>query len=449
MDRHKLYVSANGVFVGVLSFDSNRDDFEFAYVESWIARDDAFPLSPHIPLSGKAPQHGSIQRFLQNLLPEGRALDVVAITHQVSRSNIFGLVSLLGKEPVGALSFTHTPVDSNLSERSLDMRRPISSEELSRRIQQRDFIPFPVWDGKVRLSVAGYQDKLQVLVEGEHLSLAEGTLASTHILKPESRNPVTHCMVANEHFCMTLAAQLGLEVAPVEIRRIPEPILLIQRFDRTIEPSPVEDKRVARVLRHHVIDGCQALDLPVSLKYERNFGNGSEVRHIREGASYEKLFGIKDFTNPIACRMSLLRWALIQILLGNSDAHAKNISFYMRRSFVEPAPFYDLVSVNVYGTEVEQEVAMGYGDEFLLEKLGAYDLADFCQRISMPAAVLEREITRLAIRAREIAPVHAQSNLYQGQERELVRAISGHVVKQAAKLLQIAPQIKKVDPKLL
>ena len=97
-------------------------------------------------------------------------------------------------------------------------RREISPDELSQRIRERDVIPFPVWDGKVRLSVAGYQDKLQVLVEGERIALADGPLSSTHILKPESRSPVTPCMVANEHYCMTLASRMGLPTAPVSIR---------------------------------------------------------------------------------------------------------------------------------------------------------------------------------------------------------------------------------------
>ena len=123
-------------------------------------------------------------------------------------------------------------------------------------------MPFPVWDGKVRLSIAGYQDKLQVLVEGEQLSLADGSLASTHILKPDSRNPVTPYMVANEHFCMTLAARMELSIAPVAIRRIPEPILLIERFDRQVRIDRADGNTVTAVLRRHVVDGCQALDFP-------------------------------------------------------------------------------------------------------------------------------------------------------------------------------------------
>jgi hypothetical protein len=96
----------------------------------------------------------------------------------------------------------------------------------------------------------------------------DGALSSTHLLKPESGNPYTPFMVANEHYCMSLAARLRLPVAAVRIRRIPEPILLIERFDRHV----VWDRDVGRakgVERRHVIDGCQALDLPSTYSRQR------------------------------------------------------------------------------------------------------------------------------------------------------------------------------------
>lgn len=46
---------------------------------------------------------------------------------------------------------------------------------------------------------------------------------------------------------------------------VPEPVLFVQRVDRREENG--------RVARLHVIDGCQALGLSVSMKYERNYGD--------------------------------------------------------------------------------------------------------------------------------------------------------------------------------
>lgn len=450
MARHSLVVQSHDAPVGELGFESVQDLYSFAYAPTWSQRRDAFPLSPHIPLNGAAPTPGAVQRFLQNLLPEGRALDVTSIAHQISKDNIFGLVSLLGKEPAGGLSFTPAHAEPPQQEPAPPIRRPISNEELSQRIRERDQLPFPVWDGKVRLSVAGYQDKLQVLLEGERISLADGALASTHILKPESRNPVTHHMVANEHFCMTLAARMGLSVASVHIRRIPDPILLVQRFDRQVSFDPADGETAMAVRRLHTIDGCQALDLPVSFKYERNFGHAEAVRNIREGVSFEKLFSLGlHFGNPLLARISLVRWAILQMLLGNSDAHGKNISFFLRGSKLEPTPIYDLVSVNVYGEQVEQEMAMAYGDAFRLEDLSPFALADFAHRTGTQPGLFAREITRMARHVKILAPQVAHSDVYVDEERDLVNTIVQFVSRQADRLLDIATEVPKVAADLL
>ncbi|GJH14592.1 HipA domain-containing protein [Caballeronia novacaledonica] len=468
--EHRLLVATNTEHVGHIGFDAAQDQYTFHYTHEWPGRESAFPLSPHIPLSGEVPRSGVLHRFLANLLPEGRALEIASVMYQMSKDNIFGLVRMLGKEPVGALSFLAEaprgegaggigaaeaepaePAEPAIAIELEPIRREISDEELSARIRERDSgVPFPVWDGKVRLSVAGYQDKLQVLVEDERLYLVDGSLSSTHILKPETRNAHTPFMVANEHFCMTFAARLGLPVAPVTLRRTPEPILLIERFDRVVVPSQENPQEALRVLRRHIIDGCQALDLPVTFKYERNFGNTPDVRNIREGVSFEKLFSLTPhLDNPAAARTYMVRWALLQLLIGNSDAHGKNFSFFVREAGIEPTPMYDLVSVNVYGEAVEQEMAMGYGDEFRIEQVTAYALADFAQRTGTRRSLLAREMQRMANAALKLAPELAREALYTDDERELVQRVSDFVCGQAGLFLKLAPMVPKVDTKLL
>jgi serine/threonine-protein kinase HipA len=460
---HVLNVSTQDGPVGQLGFESQQDIYSFTYDENWQAREAAFPLSPHIPLSGERPKLGTVHRFLANLLPEGRALEVASVMYRMSKDNTFGLVHILGKEPVGALSFTAAPkkvasgedgAESTDAERTAaeendapPVRRVVPNEELSERIRRRDEIPFPVWDRKLRLSVAGFQDKLQVLIEGESLSLVDGgPISSTHILKPESLNPASAFMVANEHYCMTLAASIGLPTAAVEIRRIPEPILLIKRFDREVELDPADGVTALRVRRTHIIDGCQGLDLPVSLKYERNFGNAQAVRDIREGASFEKLFALEPhLENPAHARQIMLRWALFQLFIGNSDAHGKNLSFHVRPAGLSPAPFYDLVSVNAYGNAVEQDMALAYGDAFRLEEVTAFELAYFAQRTGTPRPLLARELTRMAHAITRVAGDLAQSEVYMGEERGLVGRIRDFTTVQVGKLLRLAPELPRID----
>ncbi|HDR9487858.1 TPA: HipA domain-containing protein [Burkholderia aenigmatica] len=448
---HRLRISTNGSLVGQLTYDARQDDYGFSYDPTWQARADAFALSPCIPLDGRSLPVGAVQRFIGNLLPEGRALEVAAAMYQLSKDNVFGLIRMLGKEPVGALSFLPDDGARAQAPDALESeRRVISAEELTDRIRKRDTIPFPVWDGRVRLSIAGHQDKLQVLVEGEQFALVEGALSSTHILKPESGNPHAPFMVANEHFCMTLAARMGLPVAPVEIRRIPEPILLIERFDRIVTTEPDDPTRVSAVRRLHVIDGCQALDLPATLKYERNLGNNADVRNIREGVSFEKLFSLTPcLETPAAARTAMLRWALLQLLIGNSDAHGKNISFFVSGGGLAPAPLYDLVCVNVYGDAYVQDMAMAYGDVFRTEELTAFALADFAHRTQIRPSFVAREMSKMASLARTLAPELAKSDVYAGDERGWVGNISEYVCAQADRVLRIAPMVSRVNVDLL
>ncbi len=140
--------------------------------------------------------------------------------------------------------------------------RVVTSEELQDLITLRQQISIAMWDGKQRLSVAGVQDKLPLLIKSSgEMGFGEGHLASTHILK-FGREPDIH-MVVNEYICMELARLVKLPVAEVRLERFGEPVLLVRRFDRCLSTKGVE--------RLHLIDGCQMLDLPPTYKYERPY----------------------------------------------------------------------------------------------------------------------------------------------------------------------------------
>ncbi|SAL14109.1 HipA domain-containing protein [Caballeronia humi] len=441
MSTHRLHCFTHNTLIGTVSYEANEDAFAFEYDAAWLHSPDAYPLSPHIPLAADASAKGAaVRRFLANLLPEGRALDITSIVAQVSKNNVFGLIRELGSEPVGAFSFR---TEDQVPDQLPPLRREITPEELDARIRDRANVPLPVWDGRVRLSVAGYQDKLQVLIDSDRMFLADGSLASTHILKPETGNPNTPHMVANEHFCMTFAARLGLPVAPVSIRRLPEPILLVRRFDRKVSGDAIR--------RIHAIDGCQALDLPVAYKYERNLGSGRDVRNIRDGVSFELLSSLQShFVKHAAARHTLMQWALLQFLIGNSDAHGKNISFFVTPSGLAPAPFYDLVAVGVYAAKsIGHDLAMAFGDEFSLTDVNAYAFADFAQRTGVDRRFLAREMTRIGKLAPQVARAVSLESHYTDGEREIVERIADFIATQASKLIGLAPRVPEIDAALL
>ncbi len=108
MDDYSLHVFAGGNHLAVLGFDPTTEQFSLGYTHEWVNSRRAFALSPHLPLSGEF-SSASIRRFIENLLPEGRALDVASVHSNIQKNNIFGLIRQLGRETAGALSFL--PVD--------------------------------------------------------------------------------------------------------------------------------------------------------------------------------------------------------------------------------------------------------------------------------------------------------------------------------------------------
>ena len=87
--------------------------------------------------------------------------------------------------------------------------------------------------------------------------------------------------------------------------------------------------------RRHAIDACQLLGLDRSFKYREG-----SVQRLSELASACR--------SPAAARTKLFSWLVFNVLVGNSDAHLKNLSFLVSREGVQLAPFYDLLSVAVY-----------------------------------------------------------------------------------------------------
>ena len=442
---HSLALWADGQQVATLGHEPLEDRWSLDYAASWADMPQAFPLSPVLPLKPPAAGYaaGAVKRFVENLLPEGRALDVIATTCRVSKANVFALINALGTETTGAFRFW--PTGEAPPAIAATPPREVTRDELNRRLSERDAIPLAVWDGKVRMSIAGVQDKLMVwldrpLDEGGRMFLVEPPLASTHILKPEPDRKTTPHLVVNEHFCMSLARRMGLPVADVGIYRTPRPVLVVRRFDRVVS----NDAAQATVKRLHVIDACQASDLPVTYKYERNFGSGEQVRDIREGVSFSMLFErVEQTLNKASARLTLLRWALFQFLIGNSDAHGKNFSFFVRPQGLEPAPWYDLVSVLQYPA-IDPELAMAYGDAFSLDEIGAFQLADFAQRCGIDRRLLKREAARLARLATEHAPLQANAVDYLEEERGFSLQLRDFVVAQAARLATLASDAAKL-----
>lgn len=388
MDR-LVVQTFDGQQVGVLSFDAEADLYSLVYCDAWLNHELRYPLS--LALHFDSPKSPAIKRYLENLLPEGSGLDAIAQSNHLSRSNVFGLIRAVGQESAGAMMLT--PLGAMAAPSRLKHRR-IDDLELMSRIASRNWVPFSVWDGKVRLSIAGFQDKIAVFIDEGDAYLVEHPLASTHILKPLPQSSNLATVVANEHFCMRLAGLVGVGSAETRIKRVPAPVLVVERFDRRFDASR------ALVERLHVIDACQLLDIPPAYKYERNLGDGKDVANIREGASLKRIFAMSDFAeHPFDFKRKLLRWVILQYLIGNADAHAKNLSFHvLPGGKLRLALTYDLVSTVIYNG-LDESLAMSIGDAFKFKDIGAYQWALFAYECGIPVKFLVTELRRMLVSA--------------------------------------------------
>ena len=423
-----LKVKLNNVHIGTIHLDGKDEVYSLTYTEEW--KDFGYEISPHLSFDASI-SSASIKRFLDNLLPEGKGLDdLISFTH-ISKNNIFGLIQAIGFETSGALHFGTTDKDA------LPQFRPITVDELIERIDEIESKSIIIWDKKPRLSLAGVQEKLPVLLKNGSLGLANGSLSSTHILKFQTKRNKN--IVVNEYFCMSLAREIGLNVATVELRKYGEhPVLMVERFDRVVSDDSIE--------RLHIIDGCQILDLPSSYKYERNFGSGRDVSHMREGASFTKLFEVANTCSiPATAKLQLLDWAIYTLIIGNSDAHGKNISFFVSQSGVNVAPYYDMLSIIMH-EGVDHELAMAYGDVFDINGILGYPLREFAEQTRINPKLVSTRIKIMCNKVNKSLVSHQiDLSLLSSKEEKFINNLHLLISQRTERLLLSCEEMLKVS----
>jgi len=433
--RRNLLAMTDDELVAGIGYEPVEERFSLQYSRQWRENLRSFPISPHIPLHHEGVRSRVIREHIDNLLPEGLAVNEALLRHKVSRNNIFALALYLCREPAGAIGFS---LDVKGELRPSDREplvRSVTDQELSERIRNRNIISFSLWDGQFFQQLAGVQDKLQVRYKDGRIDLVSGNLSSTHI--PQSRNPLAQHLVANEHYCMKLAAAIGLSTADVDLRRVPEPILLVERFDRLKNYDTGYLFHPGWIDRVHVVDGCQVLGKHRSLKYQFPDGHGGGYRSRPYGIGFHSLFELTpQFMVPSHGQTAIIRWAIFNMLIGNSDAHAKNISFFQYNLGIAPTPAYDLVSTRVY--DVVSEMAMAFGDALTPEEVAAKDVDKFAAEAGIPVDELVEEIKAMAPIALEQAFELVKSDVYTDEERALLLKIAEFVRSQAVHLLGIA-----------
>ena len=340
-EQDKLGVYFEGRPVGTVGVDGSGR-FNFEYASSWASDTKAFAISRSLPLGGSEGQSDVGHSFFSNLLPEGSVREQVARHLGVSPGNDFALLDALGGECAGALVISRSPSVSKTPS-----YRPLNEKQIANRASRGlAFAETSGTDG-IRLSLAGAQDKLPVKVDGVTLLLPEGNSPSTHILK--FANPNYSGFPENELFVTRLAGLAALPTVTAELRTIRKSRhLLVKRYDRLVEGD-------GKIHRLHQEDFCQALGVAPARKYEQEGGpRFDQCFALVEDASVE----------PALDTRSLLRWLVFNLIVGNADGHAKNLSLLFGPDGTRLASFYDLLCTAIYPT-VATRLAMsvhGNGD---------------------------------------------------------------------------------------
>lgn len=379
--------------MGHLSANEDSSELNFSYDKEWLLFNDRFPLSPTIHFDGQYTSQ-EIMNFFRNILPEGNNLEALSSKFGVSKSESFELLKRIGIDLTAAFTLVPDSIElDTLSNLNIE-DTVITYSELSKKIVERGHnnLPFGWWNGKMRISMAGYQEKIGVKVINDKLFMPDGYKNhSSHIMKPPSREPFFASMIGNEAYCMEISRKIGLETANTKIIHVPEPVLLIERFDRVLE-----GKLYSKL---HQIDGAQLLNLSPNFKVERRYGNAEHIKDFREGASLPKLaLAIDKYAKvPLIEKRKFVDWIVFQLCIGNTDAHAKNISFFVDNKGISITPFYDQVSTSFYDDDkLDSTLSMAVDDTFELEKVSAYDLACMCLDCNLPSRMLGASIIRIS-----------------------------------------------------
>ena len=323
----------------------------FTYGRSYLAREQAMPLYlPELPLVERIiqPLAGEIAGCLRDAAPDGWGQRVIENAHvSAGGTHALGVLDYLLRSSanrIGALGFSRS-VDAPPSsgERGASLDELVASAE---RVEAGEPLD-PDLDRALLhgTSVGGARPKA-LLSDGDRSLIAKFSSSS------DSR-PV----VKAEFVAMTLAKRAGLTVAPVGLVAVQHrDVLLVERFDRTPDGG-----------RRALVSALTVLGLD-------EFGG-------RYATYWELADSIRArFTDPDLTLRELFSRITFNVLVGNTDDHARNHAAFWDGRSLSLTPAYDLCPQPRIGRETAQAMAIapdGFRRSELagcIERAGTYHL---------------------------------------------------------------------------
>ena len=225
-----------------------------------------------------------------------------------------------------------------------------------------------------KMSIQGVQPKLSAI-----LSVKDGRFdivdkGGRYILKPQ--HPIFPELPENEDLTMRMAASIGIEIPVHGLIYGKDGVLtyFIKRFDRKGQKDKIA-----------VEDFAQLAGLSRDTKY--NY-------------SMEKLLKLIDetCTFPAIEKAKLFKRVIFNYLVGNSDAHAKNLSLlYGLDNTSRLSPFYDLIAIHAWPSHVfNHHLALSIGGESNTHKVKRSHWEQLADDCAISFSLFENSIGKLS-----------------------------------------------------
>jgi serine/threonine-protein kinase HipA len=394
---------------------SEHGEMSFAYGQEWLNSDQP-GISISLPKREEPFSRRECRPFFAGLLPEESQREHAAKALGLSQGNDFALLKALGGDVAGALTFW--PEGETLPEYDgSQATEPLGDNALVELLDTLPKRPLLAGEEGLRLSLAGAQAKVPVVLVDDKVALPLPGQPTTHILKPPiGRFPAT---TENEAYVMQLAAAVGLSVAPAEPRKVGDrSYLLVTRYDR----ATAQDGSLYRL---HQEDFCQALGIAPEHKYAAEggptFRNGFELLR-------------KATARPALEILKLIDAAIFNLIAGNADAHGKNYSLLYKSSGLELAPLYDLLCTIVYPA-LSAKLAMKIGGAAKLEDVDQRTWEKFANEAGIGLPLVKKRVEVMAQAVRDKAIAVADKIASSGYDPEVLQSYGNMIFDRAERTL--------------
>ena len=394
----------------------------FEYADRWRATKGAYPLSLSMPLAAKKHPSGTVTPFLWGLLPDNDGvLEQWGKTYHVSPRNPFALLSHVGEDCAGAVQFIRPErVDDVLSKKD-DAVTWLSDAEFEERIRdlRRNHAAGRRAGDNGQFSLAGAQPKTALLFQNDKWGIPSGSIPTSHIIKPPTG--AYEGLAENEHFCLRLAAKLGIPAASSEVMHIGDEIAFVaKRYDR-VEVN-------GNMRRLHQEDFCQTLSVMPHSKYQNEGGPGTgEIINVLSERSSKPEDDILTFI-----RANIFNW-----IIAGTDAHAKNFSLLIgAEGSARLAPLYDIVSSLPYKDIPIQKakLAMKIGGEYRVQYIQPRHWARLADSAGVSASDMDALIAEMQAEIKNHTSVIADALKTEAVDHPVVDTLVKEITKRVKPL---------------